>query len=85
MIDTGKESIEGRDAHDQVEVSHDKISIVYVDIESAIAKNNSCKTTRNEGRNKANRKQHCRIELQIPFPQGCDIVKCLNRRWNRNE
>ena len=79
MIHPGKESVKRRDSHHQVEVCHDKIGIVYVDIQGAISQNDSRQTPCNKSRNQPNREQHGWIELQIPFPKGCDIVKGLHR------
>ena len=57
MINSGKHSKYGRSSHHNMEVRHHKISIVNVDIQGGISKNNSRQTTRDKSGNQSDSKK----------------------------
>jgi len=68
-----------------MEVGHHKIGVVNVDVQGTISQNDTGQTSRNKRGDQTYGKQHGRVELQISFPKGSDIVKGLYRRWDGDQ
>ncbi len=68
-----------------MEVGHDKVRVVQLDVYRRIAQEDAGDPTGEEEGNQADRKKHRRRKPDVTFPQGCYIVKDLNRRWNSDD
>ena len=68
-----------------MEVSHNEISVVDVDIDRCRRHENARQTTDDEHRKKADRKQEGSGELNIPPPECGQPVEGLHTTGQRNE
>ena len=75
---------DGRHSHDHVEVSHHKISIVEVQIQSGLAQEDSADSAGDEQGNESHREHHRRGKPDSSAPQRADPIKCLDGRRHAN-
>jgi len=76
---------DGRKTHNDVEVCHNEVGIVYVDVQGRVAQDDAGQTTCHEGAHQAYGEQHRRSELQIALPQGGNVVEGFHRRRDSNQ
>ena len=85
MVYSSQHAKEGRATHHQMEMGHYKIGIVQLNVYGRIAQKNTSDPTREEERDKTDRKEHRRCKPDVPLPQGSDIVKDLYCRRNSDD
>src|SRR5690606_20690536 len=84
VINTRQHSEERRASHHQVEVCHNKVSVVQLDIDRRVSKEYPGDTTCKEERHHTDGEQHRRCEPDVTLPKRGDVVEYLNSRRNCN-
>src|SRR5690606_14463838 len=84
VINTRQHSEERRASHHQVEVCHNKVSVVQLDIDRRVSKEYPGDTTCKEERHHTDGEQHRWCEPDVTLPKRGDVVEYLNSRRNCN-
>lgn len=85
MVNPGEHSEDRRKTHYNVEVGHNEVGIVHVDVQCGVTQDDTRQTTGHKGAHQADGEQHGGSELDISFPEGGDVVEGLYRRWDGNQ
>ena len=62
-----------------VEVSHDEVGIVNVDVDRHSRHKDTAEAAHHKHRDKSYAVERDRVEFDFPTPDGADPVECLNR------
>ena len=85
VVETSEQGEQGTRYQHIVEVSHNVISILQLDVDWRHSQNQTSETTHGEHEDETDREQHWCFESHRTFPHRCDPVKDLNACWNRNQ
>lgn len=86
VINAREHPKEGRNTHHNVEVGHNKISVVHLDVNSGVTQEDTGQTTGNEHGHEPDGKQTGRIETEIRGIYRSDPVEHLySRRHGNNQ